>query len=89
VRIDLLAAILIFLVTIVLVIWQPYRLGLGWNVRLGAVLALLSGVVHLSNILVVWQIVWNATELLQFGGTYIRPPYRKRRCDAGAQQTPI
>ena len=63
-RIDQLAAILIFLVTIVLVIWQPYRLGVGWNVRLGAVLALLSGVVHLSNILVVWQIVWNATELL-------------------------
>jgi arsenical pump membrane protein len=56
-----LTALLIFLVTIVLVIWQPRGLGIGWSALLGTVLALLSGVVHLEDILTVWQIVWNAT----------------------------
>ncbi|KIO49027.1 arsenic transporter [Nitrosospira sp. NpAV] len=57
----MLAALLIFLVTIVLVIWQPRGLGIGWSAMLGASVALLSGVVHPSDILIVWQIVWNAT----------------------------
>jgi len=56
-----LVALLIFLVTIVLVIWQPRGLGIGWSAMLGAVLALLSGVVHLGDIPTVWHIVWNAT----------------------------
>lgn len=47
--------------TIVLVIWQPKGLGVGWSAALGAVVALLAGVVSLSDIPVVWQIVWNAT----------------------------
>jgi arsenical pump membrane protein len=54
-------AFLIFLATIVLVIWQPKGLGVGWSAGLGAVVALLAGVVNLSDIPVVWQIVWNAT----------------------------
>ena len=45
----MLAALLIFLVTIVLVIWQPRGLGIGWSAMLGAALALLSGVVHHSD----------------------------------------
>src|SRR5687767_9464676 len=60
-RMDVLVAVLIFLVTIILVIWQPRGLGIGWSAMLGAVLALLSGVVQLADILTVWQIVWNAT----------------------------
>jgi len=59
-----LVAVLIFLVTIILVIWQPRGLGIGWSAMLGAILALLSGVVHLADILTVWQIVWNATATL-------------------------
>jgi arsenical pump membrane protein len=55
------AAILIFLFTLVLVIWQPRGLGIGWSASLGAVLALVFGVVQLADIPVVWQIVWNAT----------------------------
>lgn len=57
----MLIAFMIFLVTIVLVIWQPKGLGVGWSAALGAVVALLAGVVSLSDIPVVWQIVWNAT----------------------------
>lgn len=51
----------IFLLTLVLVIWQPRGLGIGWSAMLGAGLALLTGVVHPEDIPVVWQIVWNAT----------------------------
>lgn len=51
----------IFVLTIVLVIWQPRGLGIGWSALLGAGLALLTGVVHMGDIAVVWQIVWNAT----------------------------
>lgn len=51
----------IFVLTIVLVIWQPRGSGIGWSAMLGAGLALLTGVVHMSDIPVVWQIVWNAT----------------------------
>ncbi|QSI31936.1 arsenical efflux pump membrane protein ArsB [Variovorax sp. RKNM96] len=57
----MLTAILIFLFTLVLVIWQPRGLGIGWSASLGAVIALLLGVVHLADIAVVWAIVWNAT----------------------------
>ena len=57
----MLVALLIFLVTIVLVIWQPRGLGIGWSAMLGAAMSLLSGVVHPGDILSVWQIVWNAT----------------------------
>ncbi|WP_434561498.1 arsenic transporter [Pseudomonas sp. R1-6] len=57
----MLIAFLIFLVTIVLVIWQPKGLGVGWSAALGALVALLAGVVSVSDIPVVWQIVWNAT----------------------------
>ena len=58
-------ASLIFLLTITLVIWQPKGLGVGWSATFGALLALISGVVHWSDIPVVWQIIWNAT------GTFI------------------
>jgi arsenical pump membrane protein len=54
-------AALIFLVTLVLVIWQPRGLGIGWSAMLGAVVALLSGIVHPGDIPAVWEIIWNAT----------------------------
>lgn len=57
----MLLAAVIFLVTLTLVIWQPRGLGIGWSACLGAAAALASGVISLSDIPVVWQIVWNAT----------------------------
>ncbi|QFT21454.1 Arsenical pump membrane protein [Pseudomonas sp. THAF187a] len=57
----MLIAAAIFVFTLILVIWQPRGLGVGWSASLGALLALLAGVVSLGDIPTVWQIVWNAT----------------------------
>lgn len=57
----MLPAFLIFLATLILVIWQPRGLGIGWSASAGALVALLTGVIHPSDIPVVWNIVWNAT----------------------------
>jgi len=56
-----LTAFLIFLATLILVIWQPRGLGIGWSAAAGAIVALLAGVIQMSDIPVVWHIVWNAT----------------------------
>ncbi|GBR28217.1 arsenic transporter [Gluconobacter japonicus] len=54
-------ALLIFVVTLVFVIWQPRGLGIGWSAMAGAAVALAAGVIHWHDIPVVWHIVWDAT----------------------------
>ncbi|MFS2127166.1 arsenic transporter [Pseudomonas sp. Pseusp97] len=57
----MLVAIAVFVFTLVLVIWQPKGLGVGWSAALGAIIALAAGAVSLHDIPTVWAIVWNAT----------------------------
>ncbi|WP_259755744.1 arsenic transporter [Pseudomonas sp. GCEP-101] len=57
----MLVAVAVFVFTLVLVIWQPRGLGVGWSAALGAIIALAAGAVSLHDIPAVWAIVWNAT----------------------------
>ena len=58
---DFVTALFIFLVTLVLVIWQPRGLGIGWSALSGAAVAMTTGVISWADIPVVWHIVWDAT----------------------------
>lgn len=53
-------ALIIFIITITLVIWQPKGLGIGYSATFGAIVALACGVIEFGDIVTVWGIIWNA-----------------------------
>jgi arsenical pump membrane protein len=54
-------AIGVFLATLVLVIWQPRGLQIGTTAVVGAIVALVLGVVTFNDVITVTSIVWDAT----------------------------
>ncbi len=57
----MLVATVLFFITLIVIIWQPRGLQIGTTAVTGAIVALLAGVVSISDVLTVIDIVWDAT----------------------------
>ena len=60
-NIKLILSIVVFLATLLLVLKNPRKIGIGWWAMAGALICFLFGITTLDDIAVVWGIVGNAT----------------------------
>ena len=56
-----LLAVLLVVAVLVLVIWQPRGLSIGWPAAIGGTLAVVLGIVSVGDVAQVVRIVWDAT----------------------------
>src|SRR3546814_15355622 len=58
------AALGIFAGTLLLVVTRPKNLAIGWSALLGAAACGAFGLIHWSDVVAIWPMVWNATATL-------------------------
>lgn len=56
-----LASIAIFIFTLLLVLIKPKKIGIGYSALIGAALSYALGIINFSDVIAVWDIIWNAT----------------------------
>ena len=60
-----LTSYLLFLTVLFFIIKKPFNIGIGWSATVGAILALLFGVVSFEDVFRVVEIVWDPTLALR------------------------
>ena len=58
---KLLIAILIFVITLLLVNFKPRRIPIGYSALIGGALTLILGISNIDDVVLVFDIVWDAT----------------------------